>query len=168
MKAFAAAALGCVSVVSARRTIFDKYHEFIDEKMPEIRDDAQPLIDEIEQDLHDLKDLVHEKADTYMSLFDDLKNRVKDDLVYDQPSLAGNEVSSSIKKSTMGCLVEQTIYDNQYIETQVTAPAVDFLSDYVQQTEHLKQATQKHKDLVNGDAPPTVWTCDNREPDGSP
>ena len=127
MKKFATVALGCVGTISARHNIRDRVHDFVDEKMPEIREDAQPLIDEIKQDLHDFRDIVHEKAETYLSLFDNLKNRIKEDVLADQPSSVGNVVSSSAKKSKMGCLVEQTIYDNQYVETQVTAPEVDFL-----------------------------------------
>ena len=89
-QALAAAAIGCIGAVSARSNIFSKFHALVEDKMPVIRDDAQPLIDEIEQDLHDFHDVIHEKAETYMSLFDDLKNRIKDDVLSDQPSLAGN------------------------------------------------------------------------------
>ena len=41
----------------------------------------------------------------------------------------------------MGCLVEETIFDNDYVERVVTAPAYDYKYDYVQQTEHLQRAT---------------------------
>ena len=87
--------------------------------------------------------------------------------MYDQPSLAGNYVSSSIKKNNMGCLVEETVYDNDYVEKVVSAPAYDYVHDYVQQTEHLNRATQFHKEFEEGNAPSPVYTCDDREPDGT-
>merc|ERR1712013_838812 len=67
----------------------------------------------------------------------------------------------------MGCLVEETIFDNDYVERVVTAPVYDYKYDYVQQTEHLQRATQFHKDFEEGNAPSPIYTCDNREPDGT-
>ena len=97
------------------------------------KDNKHPILDGIKEITHDIFDVVHDKAEVYKSLFEDLKDRAKEEItMYDQPSLAGNFVSSSIKKNNMGCLVEETIYDNDYVEKVVTAPAYDYVHDYVQ------------------------------------
>ena len=67
---------------------------------------------------------VHEK-------YNEMKERIKEKgAVDDEPIVAGNFVSSSIKKNNMGCMVEETVYDNEYTETVVTAPALDYVHDY--------------------------------------
>jgi hypothetical protein len=43
-------------------------------------------------------------------------------------------------KNSSGCLVEETVYDNQYIEKVISAPALDYQYDYVQQAEYLKKS----------------------------
>ena len=168
MRAFATAAIALIGFADAKRKWADKIHHFIDEAH-EIAQEAKPIFHELHEDLHDLSEVVHKKAKNYKSLFNELKEKVKEDeAVYDQPSLAGNIVSSSINKNDMGCLVEETIYDNEYVEKIITAPALDYQYDYVQQAEFLKKAGKFHKDFAEYSAPSPIWTCDNREPDGTP
>ena len=52
--------------------------------------------------------------------------------VIDKLSLRGNLVSSDIRQSSLGCVVESTVYDNEYVETVITAPELPFSHDTVQ------------------------------------
>ena len=171
MKTFATALIACIGAASARKhdhPIIDRINSFLD-KADDFQDNLQPLFDEFKEDFAEAREVVHDKAEVYMGLYDDLKSRIREDeAVADQPSLAGNFVSSSIKKNNMGCTVEETVYDNEYVETVVTAPALDYVYDYSQQAEHLDRAAQFHKDLKESNTPPARWTCDTREPDGTP
>ena len=77
-------------------------------------------------------------------------------------------MSSNIEKNAMGCLVEESVYDNYYVEKAITAPALPYHLDYVQQAEYLQRQTQWHKEYMEQNAPKPKYTCDNREPDGTP
>ena len=82
----------------------------------------------------------------------------------DQPVL-----STTMTKNSLGCTVEQTVYDETYVESVITAPALPYKYDYNQQYDHIKKATEFHKDLNEmGGTPNPIPTCANRLPDGSP
>ena len=139
--------------------VFDKLHEAID-SAERILDAAEPLFAEVREDLHDLGDVVHEKAAIYSSLFDEVKHTVAD--------VRGTVVNSSINKSELGCTVEETVYDNMFSHTVITAPEYAYEHDYEQQAAHMLSMAKFHKELRESNANPIKWTCDNREPDGTP
>jgi len=119
--------------------------------------------------LHEFRDVVHDKARSYKGLLQELKDRDQEvEVVTDEPSLRGNYLSSSITKNNHGCIIEQSIYDNEYAETIVTAPEDSYTFDFTQQAEHLMRATEFHKDLEQKNDEKTIYTCDNREPAGTP
>ena len=105
---------------------FEKMRHFIDHA-EEVYDKAQPIIEEIHSDIQDFKETVHEKAEAYHSLFDELKGNV-----VETDNLRGNLVSSTISKNDMGCTVEESVYDNLHVETTITAPALPYIWDYEQ------------------------------------
>ena len=83
-----------------------------------------------------------------MGLFEELGKNVKESWIEaGENELRGNFVSSSINKNNHGCIVMQTVYDNSYVETVITAPETPYSYDYVQQTEQIKKSTQFHVDL---------------------
>ena len=110
--------------------VFEKLHEVI-HSAERIIDEAQPLFNEIEGDLHDIGKVVHKKAETYLSLFEDFKQNILEEDVVDE-LLRGNFVTSSISKSELGCTIEESVYDNMFTETIVTAPALPYGLDYTQ------------------------------------
>ena len=129
MKTFASAALVGFAAASG---LFDTLHSLVDET-EQLVDEAQPLLDEIVSDYQELSDVVQQKANVYMSLFEELRaNEKEEEVVVDEPSLRGNFLTSSIEKNNHGCIVEQTVYDNEYVETVVTAPSLPYHYDYAQ------------------------------------
>ena len=72
-------------------------------------------------------------------------------------------ISSNISKNQFGCIVEETVYADQYTEKVIRAPMLPLHLDYEQQEAMITKATDFHKDLaVNGSVP--TYTCDDREP----
>ena len=58
------------------------------------KDNKHPILDGIKEITHDIFDVVHDKAEIYKSLFEDLKDRAKEEItMYDQPSLAGQSMA---------------------------------------------------------------------------
>ena len=71
-------------------------------------------------------------------------------------------LSERITKNQFGCIVEETVFANNYVEKVVKAPLLPLHLDYAQQERSIKSAIEFHKNLrSNG---PTVYTCDSREP----
>ena len=106
--------------------IFNKLHAYLNHA-EEVIDKAQPIFEEIHADIQDFKETVHEKAEAYHNLFDELKHQVKE-----ESDIRGNLVSSTIGKNDMGCTVEESVYDNMHVETKITAPSLPYVWDYEQ------------------------------------
>ena len=143
--------------------VFDKLHHAI-HSAERIVDAAEPLFAEVREDLHELGDVVHAKAATYASLFEEVRHTIKEPVA----DVKGTVVTSSISKSELGCTVEETVYDSMFVHTVVTAPALPYAYDYEQQAAHMLGAAKFHKDLRESNGDPIKWNCDNREPSGDP
>ena len=142
--------------------IFNKLHAYLNHA-EEVIDKAQPIFEEIHADIQDFKETVHEKAEAYHNMFDELKHQVKE-----ESDIRGNLVSSTIGKNDMGCTVEESVYDNMHVETKITAPSLPYVWDYEQQTAHMNKAADFHENLKMSNDPKPDWNCDNREPGGAP
>ena len=74
-------------------------------------------------------------------------------------------LSTNLKKNQFGCLVEEAVFADQYVEKVIRAPLMPIGLDYTQQEQFINSATDFHKNLkANGPVP--TYTCDNREPLG--
>ena len=74
-------------------------------------------------------------------------------------------VSQSMSKNSFGCLVEESVFEDSYVEKVIKAPLMPFHLDYAQQEHFINKSTEFHKNLyANGPEP--KYTCDNREPGG--
>ena len=109
--------------------VFERLHETLD-KIDHFLDEAEPIVTDIKDDLHEFSHTLHDKAHAYHSLVEDLWDDIKADKVEDEPQF-GVVVNQSIKKNDHGCTVEETIYDSLYTETIITAPALPYAYDYV-------------------------------------
>ena len=106
------------------------------EKWENFKERATPvfeeILEEVQQDYIEFVDAVPDKFEKYSGLFEDLANTAAEkEVVSDQPSLRGNLVTQNIEKNAMGCLIEESVYDNQYVEKVITAPALEYHLDYV-------------------------------------
>ena len=85
MKAFTAAALAYIAVAHPHHGKHGRHHEkrewFKDHKR---EDHPHPILDRLVDGLHDAYDIVHDKAEKYHSLFDELRDRAEEiEVVYD-------------------------------------------------------------------------------------
>ena len=55
--------------------IFETLHSIVDDT-EHLLEEAQPLLDELQGDISDFSGTVHNKANRYMSLFDELKTSI--------------------------------------------------------------------------------------------
>ena len=85
MKAFTAAALVCISVAHPHHGKHGKHgHGKHHEEKHNLFDKISHEVHEFAEEVHDAFEVVHDKAEKYYSLFDELRDRIKEEeVVYD-------------------------------------------------------------------------------------
>ena len=78
MRTLAAIIANQILVASGSGAVFERLHNTLD-NIERIVDDAEPILTEIKEDLHDFSQTIHDKAHAYSSLIDDLWDNIKEE-----------------------------------------------------------------------------------------